>query len=701
MKQVSLSEQPTWRLSPGVIVLVITLVAFAARVWQLSSVPPGWRDDELINSLVISQKVLDGDWALYYPDASGHEALYHILNAGMLALFGPGVAGIRLISAILGTLSVPLVYLVGNRLFGLKVGLVAAAGLAISFWALMYSRIGIRHVSSPIFLLATFYFFLRGMGISNSVVDSDRSSDHRSSRRMMVDFALAGIFIGMGFYTYFASRGTPVILLAVLVYITVFYRKMLVERWQGLLAMFALSFVLAVPLVFTLSSQPESEARIRELAVPLVEAQAGNFQPLREHIVRTINMFHSDGDEEWLYNIPFRPIFAPLVAVVFWSGMAIAAYYSLKPIIRLLFNFYRKLKHSRPLEISMPLPTPGLEIAGAFLLIWWLLGIIPAFVSVPPASLGHTIIAQPATYIALALPVFGLERLGQRKEASGSRSRLWKVLPIAFAVVLLLSITGRDLPDYFQKWPSRGMTRFLYRADLKDLASYLNQHPEMTDFGVTGLLAGPWDSEALAINLANEAGQRPRWFDPERVVLLRVGGEQAQSFSGYPVSTALEEIYFEPLPGETAGGYRLATLKKDIAMTGEPVCFQNNLCLLEANYDPVSQTLDLTLELDGSLEVPSRQLVSNPPPPGIYVGPRLHVFSQLLDEAGETISSDDGIWIDVHTLQSGDRFLQQHRFNSPPGINPISVAFGLYDPLTGERIMTEDGRDHLRIELGG
>ncbi|MGD8856485.1 MAG: hypothetical protein PVG33_09175, partial [Chloroflexota bacterium] len=61
---------------------LLTLLAFFLRVWQLDKAPPGWRDDELINSLVISQKVIDGDWAVYYPDASGHEALYHILNAG-------------------------------------------------------------------------------------------------------------------------------------------------------------------------------------------------------------------------------------------------------------------------------------------------------------------------------------------------------------------------------------------------------------------------------------------------------------------------------------------------------------------------------------------------------------------------------------------------------------------------------------------
>lgn len=245
------------------------------------------------------------------------------------------------------------------------------------------------------------------------------------------------------------------------------------------------------------------------------------------------------------------------------------------------------------------------------------------------------------------------------------------------------------------------MTRFLYRADLSDLAGYLNQHPDMTEFGVTGLLAGPWDGQALAIDLANEAGQRPRWYNPERVVLLRVGGEPAQSFASYPVSTALEELYYEPVPGETAGGYRLVTLKKDIAVTGEPLCFQNNLCLLKADFDPLTQSLDLTLELSDSLEVAPRLLISNPPPPNIYAGPRLHVFSQLLDEAGAVISGDDGLWIDEHTILPRDRFLQQHRFITPPGKIPVSVIFGLYDPLTGQRLLTEDGQDHLQIEFGG
>ena len=95
-------------MSPGVVIIFLTLLALFLRLWRLEEVPPGWRDDELINSLVISQKVLDGDWAIYYPDASGHEALYHFLSAVTLGIFGPGTAGIRWLPAILGTMTIPL-----------------------------------------------------------------------------------------------------------------------------------------------------------------------------------------------------------------------------------------------------------------------------------------------------------------------------------------------------------------------------------------------------------------------------------------------------------------------------------------------------------------------------------------------------------------------------------------------------------------
>ena len=107
---------------PATWAVAVTLLAFGLRVVALADVPPSWRDDELIETLVISRNILGGDLRFYYPDASGHEALYHALNALFLAWFGPGALGIRLLSAFLGTLAVPLTYALARRLFGPAVG---------------------------------------------------------------------------------------------------------------------------------------------------------------------------------------------------------------------------------------------------------------------------------------------------------------------------------------------------------------------------------------------------------------------------------------------------------------------------------------------------------------------------------------------------------------------------------------------------
>ena len=52
------------------------------------------------------------------------------------------------------------------------------------------------------------------------------------------------------------------------------------------------------------------------------------------------------------------------------------------------------------------------------------------------------------------------------------------------------------------------------------------------------------------------------------------------------------------------------------------------------------------------------------------------------------------------TLQIGDRFIQQHHLPAEAEMDNASAVFGLYDPLSNERIKTLDGQDHIRLELG-
>ena len=678
----------------ALVALAITLLAFAVRVWRLDAVPPGWNDDELSNALVIAQKVLDGDLAVYYVDATGHEALYHVLAAGFLSTFGYNAIGIRLLSALLGTLTVPLTYQIGRRLAGREVGLLAAAALAVTFWSLVYSRIGHRHISFPVLMLASFYFFWKGLQARKVPAASEEGGPRWRDRLPINDsFLVAGLFMGVSFYTYFASRGLPLIFLAFAGYLWLFHRPLFRQRWRGILLTFAVAFLLAIPLVVTLIQETGADARVAEVAVPLVEARSANLAPLREHVVRTLSMFHADGDDEFLYNIPHRPVFGPVGAFFFWSGVLIALWHAARPAWHVIRS---RVTRRPPGSVSTPGEQPSL--AASFLLLWWLAGITPAFLSVPPASLGHTLAAQPASFLLAALPISLMVR---------PQGRLRQLAPVLAAVLFVL-VAARDLPDYFQEWPQRGNVRFLYHATADDVAGYLSRQPQpLADFGIAGLLAGPWDRLALQIELENAGvkAARPRWFDPRRAILLQSSGRPAVLFTGYPrVEIAYEELY-RPLPGETAGEYVLARVETEVPASAAPVCFRNGLCLLDGKYDADAGRLHLTWQVAGPLELPPTPLYSKPPPPGVYDGPRLLTFAQLL--AGDQfLMGDDGLWVNPETLRTGDVFRQQHYLSptgstpdAPPNGTPTDFAVGLYDPLTGERILTEDGRDHVRIDF--
>lgn len=675
---------------PATWAVVITLLGFGTRVWALQDVPPGWRDDELIETLVISRNILDGQLAFYYPDASGHEALYHALNALFLAWFGPTAPGIRLLSAFLGTLAVPLTYALGRRMFGSAVGLTASALLAVSFWGLMYSRVGIRHSLTPVLALAAFYWFWRAMETGK------KEGLPPFSPSPLLPFILSGLFLGLGFHAYFASRGAPLIPAAFVVYLLLVAPERLRGKWRGLAVMGVVTAAVALPLLLAVAAQPEAEGRVGELALPLIEARAGEFGLMIEHTIAALTMAHGAGDPEWLYNIPGRSVFGLVGAVFFWVGVGLALW-------RVLIALKTRVRRTRVREKKPGFDgyDHGHDHAAAFLLIWWLGGIAPAVLSVPPASLGHVILAQSAFYMLAALPVGALAR--------------WAAVPVArrlplagLAAVLLFGATAaRDLPDYFVEWPSRGMVRFLYHADVEDVADFILGQPDgarPSDFGITGPLAGPWNRIAFELALG-DAGARPRWYDPTRVVLLwpDVG------FTGYPAVESPYAAAYEPLPqdAQLAGGYTLSRVAPGFTpMRGEgrlwlneaPVCFGNGLCWVSAGLGP-DGVLEIEWRVAGALQLPEMPLISNPPPPGVYAGARLAVFAQLLDGDGNLLAGDDGLWVDPETLHDGDVFVQRHYLAAPDGANPTAVAFGLYDPMTGERWLTIDGVDRIILEL--
>jgi 4-amino-4-deoxy-L-arabinose transferase-like glycosyltransferase len=666
------------------LVIVLLLLAWGLRLCWLEAVPPGWRDDELINIHALSGELLAGRFPLYFTGASGHEPLYHYLHAGVHAVLGFNVLSGHLLSVVCGTLTVALTYALAHRLFGRTTAAIASLALATSFWSLMYSRTAIRHINLPPFALAAFYLLWRSL--------ADRSPASGSPTFSM----LSGLMMGISLYIYPAARLLPVLLAVFAVYLALFHRDQFTRRWRGLLLALVVTAVLAVPLGVAIAQGTGADARLAELAVPLQELRAGNPRPLLEGTWKTLGMFHATGDPEWLYNIADRPVFNLPGGALLWAGVALCLY-----------------RWRRPRYF--------------FLLLWLGLGLLPAFISTPPASLSHTILAQPVAYILPALTLTESDRWIKSQipnpkpqtpnlKVHRFSSAIVRCSFVALTVVFLATNAVRDLHDYFITWPAHGMVRFLYRADYREAAHYLDTHPEITGVAISSALMGPWDRLALEVDI-HRNDVVARLFNPERT-LVRVAADApaAMLLASSPRPAPPIDGFLGTdagLPGADSPHLELYALENSAVFGSDtPLArFANGLELIEARWTnekppaPGQQaTLLTTWRVAAPLDLPPLPVVANPPPPGVYSGPRLAVFAHLLAADGTSLAGDDGLWVDPLTLRPGDRFLQVHHFVPPPGApaGPYVLELGVYDPMTGDRWPVleagdQPGPDHFTV----
>ncbi|MBK7216186.1 MAG: glycosyltransferase family 39 protein [Candidatus Promineofilum sp.] len=176
--------------------LLILLLAAAFRLVALGDVPPGLAQDEVLDA-DIALFIRGGEHALFFRHGYGHEPLYHYLAAPFAPLLGDNWLAIRLPSVYLGLLLVALTMRWARRDYGTVAAVVAGLGLAISWWPVIFSRIGIRPILAPLLLVAAVWFWpLRRATVT---------------QRGLWSAALAGFWLGLSTYSYTAARVAPLI----------------------------------------------------------------------------------------------------------------------------------------------------------------------------------------------------------------------------------------------------------------------------------------------------------------------------------------------------------------------------------------------------------------------------------------------------------------------------------------------------------
>jgi 4-amino-4-deoxy-L-arabinose transferase-like glycosyltransferase len=644
----------------------ILLGAIFLRVIALRSFPPGFRYDELVNATGVDQVLREGP-TIYFTSGWGHEPLFQHVAAVVWLLAGRSAVTFRLTAALFGIMGVLAGWLLARRLFGSWVALLTMAALATTFVPLLFARLALRVIALPLFTSLTAYALWRAL---------DPESDESAGGRPALWFAMGGLTLGLALLTYPAARVLPFMLLAFVIYLAIFHRERLKNRWWGLLLTFGLAALLSGPMFLYLRANPEAEQRYQQLSGLIGTFGQGDVAPLVVGIRKTLAMFIQEGDSEWYYNIADRPFFPLPVAILFFLGLALAIW-----------------RWRRP--------------AYALVLLLLLGGLIPGMVSSTNPGFSRTINILPVVYIFPALALV---------EGATWAARRWnkgRYLIMGAVTALALLYFAADIFAYFGLWTQHPETQMLHGPGTLELAEYLEAHPQIENIAISAPGVNyydPWDLIQMDLLLSREA--RIRWFNGANSLIVPAtagpviyyfrddaplnddweplfAGDQAQNAADLD-SGELSHFSVRMLqdPNQATKQLLASTVASEPVKFGDLVTFRGQ-SELESTYLP-GQTIRLTTIWQAN------QVAAEP----------LIVFVHLLNDQGEWVAGWDKLDVAPEYWGQGDVFALNHELVIPEDARPgvYQVTAGWYSPVTGDRLLAGEGDGQVLlgdIEIGG
>jgi mannosyltransferase len=142
------------------VLALLTALGLAMRFASLGV--QSYHHDEVITVA----RVIPGSFIDMLKQVKGSESnppLYYVLAWGWAKAFGTGEVGMRSLTALFGTATVPLAYCIGAELSNRRAGLITAALVAVSPMLIWYSQEARSYALLVFFCAASLYFFARAL----------------------------------------------------------------------------------------------------------------------------------------------------------------------------------------------------------------------------------------------------------------------------------------------------------------------------------------------------------------------------------------------------------------------------------------------------------------------------------------------------------------------------------------------------------
>lgn len=132
-------------------------------------------------------------------------SLYYLLHTPPIIAFGGGIASLRVVDALIGSVTAPALYLAGRQMFGRRVGLVAGVLIAAQHMHLHFSRVALGQALDATLMALVLAAFMRGL-----------------AKRDPLWMAGAGVGLGLSQYGYVGGRALgPIFAISVLLMLLV------------------------------------------------------------------------------------------------------------------------------------------------------------------------------------------------------------------------------------------------------------------------------------------------------------------------------------------------------------------------------------------------------------------------------------------------------------------------------------------------
>ncbi len=238
--------QPAPDLSDSsLIALALFVLALLLRTINLTGLPFIINGIEALQGLE-GLRAARGEWGTIFGSSwQGNPALPYFLLALPLELFGPTAVSVRLLSPLVGALTVVATFWLGQMVWGRQVGLAAALLLLGSHWHLHYSRLGLTVIWEPLWAL---------LAVTLVSAAWQKQQDGKA-------WLLAGTAVGLSMNFMRHPLLLPLLLLLALALAALTARPALRAQGRNLAAALLLALVIALPQLLHQRSLPLSTWR--------------------------------------------------------------------------------------------------------------------------------------------------------------------------------------------------------------------------------------------------------------------------------------------------------------------------------------------------------------------------------------------------------------------------------------------------------